>query len=152
MINATAQADMGDVVSTSTGAGSTVVTGGFAPDRPGFFFLPTVLTGVGHDDPILGREIFGPVAPIVTFESEEEAVELANGTDQGLAAYLYSRDLARALRVAEAVEAGMVGVNRGLISDPAALFGGVKMSGIGREGGHEGLLEYLETKYIAASW
>jgi succinate-semialdehyde dehydrogenase/glutarate-semialdehyde dehydrogenase len=107
---------------------------------------------VGHDDPILEREIFGPVAPIVTFESEEEAVELANGTDQGLAAYLYSRDLARALRVAEAVEAGMVGVNRGLISDPAALFGGVKMSGIGREGGHEGLLEYLETKYIAASW
>ena len=152
MINATAQADMGDVVGTSTGAGSTVVTGGLAPDRPGFFFLPTVLTGVGHDDPILGREIFGPVAPIVTFESEEEAVELANGTDQGLAAYLYSRDLARALRVAEAVEAGMVGVNRGLISDPAALFGGVKMSGIGREGGHEGLLEYLETKYIAASW
>jgi succinate-semialdehyde dehydrogenase/glutarate-semialdehyde dehydrogenase len=152
MINANARADIQELVAVSTGGGSTVATGGSAPQRPGFFFLPTVLTGVGSDDPILQHEIFGPVAPIVTFESDEEAIELANSTDDGLASYLYSGDLGRSLRVAEAIEAGMVGVNRGLISDPAAPFGGVKMSGIGREGGHEGMLEFLETKYIAASW
>lgn len=152
MINAGAQADMIDVVGRSTGAGARVATGGVAPDRPGYFFLPTILTGVGAEDPVLQQEIFGPVAPVVTFESDEEAIALANGTDDGLAAYLYSGDLGHSLRMAEAIEAGMVGVNRGLISDPAAPFGGVKMSGIGREGGHEGMLEFLETKYIAASW
>jgi succinate-semialdehyde dehydrogenase/glutarate-semialdehyde dehydrogenase len=92
------------------------------------------------------------VAPVVTFATEDEAVALANDTVHGLAAYLYTGDLSRGLRVAEALESGMVGVNRGLISDPAAPFGGVKESGIGREGGHEGLLEYLEVKYIAADW
>ena len=152
MINQAAQRSLGELVEVSVGEGSTVATGGRAPDRPGFFFEPTVLTGVGPADPILRNEIFGPIAPVVDFQAEGEAVELANATHHGLAAYVYTRDLARALRVSEALEAGMVGVNRGLISDPAAPFGGVKESGIGREGGHEGMLEFLETKYIAADW
>jgi succinate-semialdehyde dehydrogenase / glutarate-semialdehyde dehydrogenase len=111
-----------------------------------------VLTGVRPDAAILREEIFGPVAPIVTFTDEAEAVRLANDTEFGLVAYLYTGDLARGLRVSEALEAGMVGLNRGLVSDPAAPFGGVKQSGIGREGGHEGMLDYLESKYIAVSW
>ena len=107
---------------------------------------------VAADSPILAEEIFGPVAPIVAFSDEHEAIRLANATEQGLVSYLYTRDLARGLRVAEALEAGMVGLNRGLVSDPAAPFGGMKQSGLGREGGHEGLLEFTETKYIAVSW
>ncbi|MDH3499834.1 MAG: aldehyde dehydrogenase family protein, partial [Acidimicrobiia bacterium] len=125
---------------------------GHAPDSPGFYFEPTVLTGVELNDPILDREIFGPIAPIVTFSSEDEAIALANDTIYGLAGYVYSGDLARAMRVSEAIEFGMVGLNRGLFSDPAAPFGGVKQSGIGREGSHEGMMEFLETKYIAADW
>ena len=152
LINQSAQDDMAESVQISTGSGSTVATGGHAPDSPGFFFQPTVLTGVGLDDPILNREIFGPVAPVVTFEDEADAIRLANDTIYGLAAYVYSQDLARAMRVSEAVESGMIGVNRGLFSDPAAPFGGVKQSGIGREGSHEGMMEFLETKYIAADW
>ncbi len=152
VINLAAQTDLRELVGASTGAGARIATGGHAPDRPGFFFEPTVLTDVGRGDPILGHEIFGPVAPIVTFETEDEAVALANATPYGLAAYLYTEDLARGLRVAEAIETGMVGVNRGLISDPAAPFGGVKESGLGREGGHEGMMAFLETKYVAASW
>jgi succinate-semialdehyde dehydrogenase/glutarate-semialdehyde dehydrogenase len=152
LINAAAQSEMVDLVGASTDSGSTIATGGTAPDRPGFFYLPTVLTSVGRDDPILGHEIFGPVAPVVTFEDEDEAIALSNDTEHGLAAYVYTADLARAMRVSEAIESGMIGVNRGLFSDPAAPFGGIKQSGIGREGGHEGMLEYLETKYIAADW
>ncbi len=129
-----------------------MATGGDAPDRPGFFFEPTVLTGVAGDDPILDREIFGPLAPVIRFESEEEALAVANDTEHGLAAYVYTADLARGMRVAEGIEAGMVGINRGLISDPAAPFGGVKESGLGREGGEYGMFEFLETKYIAADW
>ena len=101
---------------------------------------------------ILSEEIFGPVAPIVRFSAEDEAIRLANNTEYGLVSYLYSGDLRRSLRVAEALEAGMVGINRGVVSDPAAPFGGVKQSGLGREGAHEGLLEYTETKYIAVDW
>jgi succinate-semialdehyde dehydrogenase/glutarate-semialdehyde dehydrogenase len=152
LINLSAQNDMTESVGISTGAGATVSTGGSAPDRPGFFFEPTVLTNVDRTDPILDREIFGPVAPIVTFDTEEEAVAMANDTIYGLAGYVYSQDLARAMRVSEAIEYGMIGVNRGLFSDPAAPFGGVKQSGIGREGSHEGMMEFLETKYIAADW
>lgn len=152
LINQGAQKDMVESVELATGSGSQVLAGGKAPDRPGYFFEPTVLTGVDADAPVLEREIFGPVAPIVSFQSEEEAIALANDTIHGLAAYLYSRDLSRSLRVAEALESGMVGINRGLISDPAAPFGGVKQSGVGREGGHEGMKEFLEIKYIAASW
>lgn len=152
MINQAAQSELQGVVASLSDAGARVSAGGRAPDRPGYFFEPTVVQGVGRDDPTLSVEIFGPVAPIVTFESEEEAIALANDTIHGLAAYLYTSDLSRAMRVAEAIETGMVGVNRGLISDPAAPFGGVKESGIGREGAHEGLNEFLETKYIAVSW
>ncbi|HJS71814.1 MAG TPA: NAD-dependent succinate-semialdehyde dehydrogenase [Acidimicrobiia bacterium] len=152
LINRAAVEDMVESVQMASDSGSRLLAGGRAPDRPGFFFEPTVLADVSADAPVLDREIFGPVAPIVTFQSEEEAIALANDTIHGLAAYLYSSDLARAMRVAEALESGMVGVNRGLISDPAAPFGGVKQSGIGREGGHEGMGEFLETKYIATSW
>jgi succinate-semialdehyde dehydrogenase / glutarate-semialdehyde dehydrogenase len=140
------------LVRAAVADGATAAIGGTRPDGPGFYYPPTVLTGVKPEAAILREEIFGPVAPIVTFTSEEEAVRLANDTEYGLVAYVYTGDLARGLRVSEAIEAGMVGVNRGLVSDPAAPFGGVKQSGVGREGGHEGLLEYLESKYIAVSW
>jgi succinate-semialdehyde dehydrogenase/glutarate-semialdehyde dehydrogenase len=121
-------------------------------DRPGFFYQPTVLTDVSADAALLREEIFGPVAPIVIFDDESDAIAMANDTEYGLVAYVYTRDLARGLRVSEALETGMVGLNRGLVSDPAAPFGGVKQSGIGREGGHDGLLEFTESKYIAVSW
>jgi succinate-semialdehyde dehydrogenase / glutarate-semialdehyde dehydrogenase len=111
-----------------------------------------VLSDVPPDAGILDAEIFGPVAPMVRFATEEEAIGLANDTEYGLVSYLYSRDLSRSLRVAQALEAGMIGINRGIVSDTAAPFGGVKQSGIGREGGHEGLLEFSELKYIAVEW
>jgi succinate-semialdehyde dehydrogenase/glutarate-semialdehyde dehydrogenase len=100
----------------------------------------------------LSTEIFGPVAPVVRFTDEADAIRWANATEFGLVAYVYTRDLRRGLRVSEALESGMIGLNRGLVSDPAAPFGGVKQSGLGREGAHEGLLEYTETKYIATDW
>ena len=123
-------------------------------DGPGPRGPPKRAGGVNvHPDAaILGEELFGPVAPIVTFEDEAQAVAFANGTEHGLVGYVYTGDLARGLRVAEALEFGMVGLNRGLISDPAAPFGGSKQSGIGREGGHDGMLDYLESKYIAVQW
>jgi len=152
LINASAQNEMQEIVDVAAGSGASVRVGGNAPDRPGYYFEPTLLSGVLANSPVLGREIFGPMAPVVTFETEDEAIELANDTIFGLASYLYTADLARGLRVAEAIESGMVGVNRGMISDPAAPFGGVKQSGLGREGGHEGMKEFLEMKYIAASW
>ncbi len=152
LVNFSAQQDMSEFVGSSTASGSTVAAGGRAPDSPGFFYLPTVLTEVGNDDPILSQEIFGPVAPIVTFESEDEVISMANDTVHGLASYLYTNDLTKGMRVSEAIESGMVGLNRGVFSDPAAPFGGVKQSGIGREGAHVGMLEFLETKYIAADW
>jgi succinate-semialdehyde dehydrogenase/glutarate-semialdehyde dehydrogenase len=140
------------LVRDAIAAGAVAATGGARPDGPGYYYPPTVLTGVAPDSAILREEIFGPVAPIVTFSSEAEAVTLANDTEYGLVAYVYTGDLARGLRVSEAVEAGMIGLNRGLVSDPAAPFGGVKQSGVGREGGHEGMLDYLESKYIAVTW
>jgi succinate-semialdehyde dehydrogenase/glutarate-semialdehyde dehydrogenase len=152
LINHQAQQDMGFLVDSCVDAGGAVAVGGRAPDRAGYFWEPTVLHNVSPDNPILNHEIFGPVAPVVPFATEEEAIGLANDTVHGLAAYLYSEDLERGLRVAEAIETGMVGINRGLISDPAAPFGGVKESGLGREGGQVGVHEYLETKYIAADW
>jgi succinate-semialdehyde dehydrogenase/glutarate-semialdehyde dehydrogenase len=103
---------------------------------------------VAADNPILNHEVFGPVAPVVTFDTDEEAITLANNTEYGLISYVYSEDLKRALRLAEAIESGMVAINRGVISDPAAPFGGVKQSGLGREGGFDGIHEFLETKYI----
>jgi succinate-semialdehyde dehydrogenase/glutarate-semialdehyde dehydrogenase len=152
LVNEDTVAKVDDLVRGAVDAGASAVTGGSRPSGPGYYYPPTVLTGVRPDSAILREEIFGPVAPIVTFTSEEEAVRLANDTEYGLVAYVYTRDLARGLRVSEAIEAGMVGLNRGLVSDPAAPFGGVKQSGVGREGGHEGMLDYLESKYIAVSW
>jgi succinate-semialdehyde dehydrogenase / glutarate-semialdehyde dehydrogenase len=138
-----------DLVSDAVSCGATVAVGGVAPGGPGNFYPATVLTDVPADARILKEEVFGPVAPIIGFDSEEEGIAAANDTEYGLAAYVFTRSLDRALRAAEGIQAGMVGVNRGVISDPAAPFGGVKESGIGREGGFEGIEEYLDTKYIA---
>lgn len=129
--------------------GAKVLTGGTVPDGPGFFYPPTVLLDVHPDSAINAEEVFGPVAPITTFETEDEAVARANDTEYGLASYVYTRDLARTIRMAERLDYGMVGINTGLISNPAAPFGGVKASGFGREGGFEGIEEYLETTYVA---
>jgi len=152
LVNEDAVTKVDTLVREATAAGAVAITGGSRPPGPGCYYPPTVLTNIAPDAPILREEIFGPVAPIVTFTAEEEAIRLANDTEYGLVAYVYTRDLSRGLRVSEALEAGMVGLNRGLVSDPAAPFGGVKQSGIGREGGHEGLLDYTESKYIAVSW
>ena len=152
VISHRAQDEMTEAVALSADAGARIHTGGNVPDRPGYFFPPTLMVDVPADAEVLRTEIFGPVAPVVAFDSESEVIELANDTIWGLAAYVYSGDLARALRVAESIEAGMVGINRGLISDPAAPFGGVKQSGLGREGGHDGILEFVEKKYLAADW
>jgi succinate-semialdehyde dehydrogenase/glutarate-semialdehyde dehydrogenase len=152
LINEDAVAKVVGLVRAAVGDGARVIVGGRRGDRPGFYFEPTVLVDVHPDAAILREEIFGPVAPVVTFATEAEAITLANATDYGLVAYLYTADLARGLRVSEALEYGMIGLNRGLVSDPAAPFGGVKQSGIGREGGHDGMLDYLESKYIAVQW
>jgi succinate-semialdehyde dehydrogenase/glutarate-semialdehyde dehydrogenase len=133
-------------------SGAAPLAGAARPERSGYFYEATVLGAVDCEDPILSEEIFGPVAPIVSFADEEEAVAFANATEHGLAAYVVGGDLARALRTAERIEAGIVGINRGFVSDPAAPFGGVKQSGLGREGGREGIEEFLETKYTAVSW
>jgi succinate-semialdehyde dehydrogenase/glutarate-semialdehyde dehydrogenase len=138
-----------ELVDDAVEKGATVATGGQAPGGPGNFYPATVLTDVPPNARILKEEVFGPVAPIVGFDTEEEGIAAANDTEYGLAAYIFTQSLDRALRVAESVNAGMVGVNRGVISDPAAPFGGVKESGFGREGGIEGIEEYLDIKYIA---
>ncbi|MFI6394488.1 NAD-dependent succinate-semialdehyde dehydrogenase [Nonomuraea sp. NPDC050540] len=152
LVNQEAVDKVDGLVRQALEGGAKALAGGGRPDRPGFFYEPTVLAGVRPDAPILREEIFGPVAPIVAFSGEEEALRLANDTEYGLVAYVYTGDLARGLRVGERIEAGMIGLNRGLVSDPAAPFGGMKQSGVGREGGHEGLLDYLETQYVAVSW
>jgi len=149
LISAKQVGTVADLVSDAVSRGATVALGGVAPGGPGYFYPATVLADVPADARILAEEVFGPVAPIAGFDTVEQAVAAANHTEYGLAAYIYTRSLDRALRVSEALESGMVGVNRGVISDPAAPFGGVKESGFGREGGTEGIEEYLETKYIA---
>lgn len=152
LASATALRGIAELVDSAVGDGATVVTGGSLGDDTGYYYLPTVLDNVRPDAPILNEEIFGPVAPIVEFATEEEAISLANAVDVGLGSYIHTRDLALAMRVAEAIEVGMVGVNTGIFSDPAAPFGGVKESGLGREGGRHGILEFLETKYVNVSW
>jgi succinate-semialdehyde dehydrogenase/glutarate-semialdehyde dehydrogenase len=152
LVNEESAAKVDELVQGAVAAGARVVVGGVRPERDGFYYEPTVLTGVPSDAAILGEEIFGPVAPIITFTDEAEAIRMANDTEFGLVSYVYTRDLARGLRVSEALDSGMVGLNRGLVSDPAAPFGGTKQSGIGREGGHEGMLDYIESKYIAVDW
>ncbi len=140
-----------ELVNDAIERGARVLTGGRVPDGPGHFYPPTVLVDVPGDARLLHEEIFGPVAPITSFADEDDAVAAANGTEYGLVAYLYTRDLQRALRVAERLETGMVGLNQGMVSNAAAPFGGVKHSGFGREGGYEGINEYLETKYVAVA-
>ncbi len=140
------------LVTQAVEQGAKVLTGGNIREGKGYFYEPTLLTDVRSDAAILHREIFGPVAPICVFDSIDEVVKLANDTEFGLVSFVHSKDLGKALHVAERIEAGMVGINRGVVSDPAAPFGGWKQSGVGREGGHDGLLEYLESKYICASW
>jgi succinate-semialdehyde dehydrogenase/glutarate-semialdehyde dehydrogenase len=152
LVNEDTRSKVASLVESATTGGAQVVTGGRAPDRKGYFYLPTVLRDLPPDAAILGTEIFGPVAPVVRFRDEDDAVRWANDTEYGLVSYLYTADLRRALRVSEALDTGMVGVNRGIVSDPAAPFGGVKQSGLGREGGHDGLLEFTESKYIAVDW
>jgi succinate-semialdehyde dehydrogenase/glutarate-semialdehyde dehydrogenase len=138
-----------ELVQDAVGRGARVLVGGSRGDGPGYFFEPTVLADVPGEARLLGEEIFGPVAPVAPFSSDQEAIEAANRTEYGLVAYVYTRDLQRAFRVSEAIETGMVGLNQGVVSNPAAPFGGVKQSGFGREGGFEGIEEYLETKYVA---
>ena len=152
LVNEATRSKVASLVDGVEGDGGQIVLGGSAPDRRGFYYQPTVIDQVPASAAIAGTEIFGPVAPVIRFSSEEEAVAWANDVEYGLVAYVYTRDLRRGLRVSEALEAGMVGLNRGIVSDPAAPFGGVKQSGLGREGGHDGLLEYLESKYIATDW
>jgi succinate-semialdehyde dehydrogenase/glutarate-semialdehyde dehydrogenase len=152
LVNKFSRDKVDELVTGAVDGGAAVLTGGSAPDRRGWFYTPTVLHEVAPDAAILREEIFGPVAPIVSFDDVDEAVQLANDTEYGLVSYVYTGDLAEGLRVSEALDSGMVGLNRGVVSDPAAPFGGTKQSGVGREGGHEGMLEYLESKYIAVDW
>ena len=149
LIDEKAVESVSQLVTDAIHDGATVVCGGQAPDGAGFFYPPTVLLDVPADSSINAEEIFGPVAPITTFESEADAIRQANATEYGLASYVYTRDLSRTIRLAEALEFGMIGINTGLISNPAAPFGGVKQSGFGREGGFEGIEEYLETTYVS---
>ena len=152
MINARAVAGIADKVSRSLESGARALIGGTAPDGPGFFYPATVLADVPRESAVATEEVFGPVAPIITVADDEDALAIANASEMGLTGYVYTGDLARGLRVCERLEVGMVGLNRGLVSDPAAPFGGVKQSGLGREGGYEGIDEYLETTYVATSW
>src|ERR1700761_1929284 len=152
LVNEDTRSKVASLVDGALSDGASALLGARAPERKGFFYEATLLDGVAPDAAILNSEIFGPVAPVVRFTDEADAIRWANATEFGLAAYVYTRDLRRGLRVSEALESGMIGLNRGLVSDPAAPFGGVKQSGLGREGAHEGLLEYTETKYIATDW
>ncbi|KAB2812832.1 NAD-dependent succinate-semialdehyde dehydrogenase [Pimelobacter simplex] len=150
LIDDKAVSSVAALVDDAVDRGARLLTGGRAPEGgTGFFYPPTVLADVPADADAVRNEIFGPVAPITTFADEDEAIRLANATEYGLAAYAYTRDLARTIRLAERLETGMLGINTGLVSNPAAPFGGVKASGFGREGGFEGIEEYLDTTYVA---
>jgi succinate-semialdehyde dehydrogenase/glutarate-semialdehyde dehydrogenase len=138
-----------ELVADATGKGAQVLVGGHEHDGAGYFFEPTVLGDITPDAELLREEIFGPVAPVIGFDDEDAAIAAANDTEYGLVAYVYTRDIKRALRVVEGLDTGMVGLNQGIVSNPAAPFGGVKQSGFGREGGREGIDEYLEIKYVA---
>ena len=149
LIDSDQREKVSELVQDALGKGATAVVGGEAADGAGYFYKPTVLSDVPDEAEILREEVFGPVAPVASFSEEEEAVAAANRTEYGLVAYVYTRDLKRALRVCEGLETGMVGLNQGMVSNAGAPFGGVKQSGFGREGGKEGIDEYLETKYVA---
>jgi succinate-semialdehyde dehydrogenase/glutarate-semialdehyde dehydrogenase len=141
-----------ELVDDAVSRGAKVLTGGSLPNGPGYFYPPTVLADVPDDARCFQEEIFGPVAALTRFSSEADVVERANATEYGLVAYLFTKDVKRGLKLSEQLEFGMIGLNRGLVSDPAAPFGGVKQSGIGRVGGHEGLMEFLETQYVSVEW
>ena len=149
LIDEAQRAKVTELVSDAVDRGARVLLGGEPVNGRGYFFAPTVLAEVPEDSRAFSEEIFGPVAPISTFSTEEQALTEANRTEYGLVAYVYTRDLSRAFRVCEAIETGMIGLNQGVVSNAAAPFGGVKQSGFGREGGFEGISEYLETKYVA---
>nr|WP_285758750.1 NAD-dependent succinate-semialdehyde dehydrogenase [Nocardiopsis ansamitocini] len=148
LIDDKARQKVQSLVDDAVSRGARVLLGGSAGEGAGYFYQPTVLTDVPKDSELSTTEIFGPVAPVISFETEAEVIGAANDTEFGLVAYLYTRDLARAFRVSEALESGMIGLNQGIVSNPAAPFGGVKQSGLGREGGRVGIDEYLETKYV----
>jgi succinate-semialdehyde dehydrogenase/glutarate-semialdehyde dehydrogenase len=152
LVNAEGRDKVVSLVEDAVKKGAKILTGGKAPGGKGYFYPATVLSNVPDTADMLREEIFGPVASIQTFKSEDEAIRRANDTEYGLVAYLYTKDLSRGMRVSEQLEFGMIGLNRGLVSDPAAPFGGMKQSGIGREGAHEGLMEFLETQYISVNW
>jgi succinate-semialdehyde dehydrogenase/glutarate-semialdehyde dehydrogenase len=149
LIDATQRSKVSELVQDATGKGAQVLVGGRERDGAGYFYEPTVLAGVSPDANLLKEEIFGPVAPVIGFDDEDAAIAAANDTEFGLVAYVYTRDIKRAFRVVEGLETGMVGLNQGIVSNPAAPFGGVKASGFGREGGPEGIDEYLNIKYVA---
>lgn len=151
LIDQAARSKVQELVDDALRRGARALTGGGPVEGPGWFYEPTVLFDIPPQAKVFSEEIFGPVAPIATFDSEQEAIAMANATDYGLVAYLFTKDLRRALRMSEAIEFGMVGVNQGIVSNAAAPFGGVKQSGFGREGGFEGIEEYLETRYLAVS-
>jgi succinate-semialdehyde dehydrogenase/glutarate-semialdehyde dehydrogenase len=152
LVNAATRSQVAHFVEDAVGKGAELKLGGTIPNGPGFFYPPTVLTGVPETADCVHDEIFGPVAAIQTFSDEADVIQRANATEYGLVAYVFTENMKRGMRVCEKLEYGMVGLNRGLVSDPAAPFGGVKQSGLGREGGHEGMLEFMETQYISASW
>ena len=152
LVSRAQQQRVADAVAGAVSRGAKVLCGGSASTQPAFGYQATVLAGVSPHDEILQDEIFGPVAALVSYSDEQEMLSLANNVEHGLVGYVFTQDAARGMRIAEALETGMVGFNRGLVSDPSAPFGGVKASGIGREGGHDGLLAFLETKYVAGNW
>ena len=152
MINAAAIDSIDELVSGAVDGGATVTTGGHRGKGAGYFYEATVLDHVAADAEITGHEIFGPVAPIIRFDDTDAMITQANNTEMGLTGYVYTRDLARGLSVSERIQAGMIGLNRGAVSDPAAPFGGMKQSGLGREGASDGIYEFCETQYIATNW
>jgi succinate-semialdehyde dehydrogenase/glutarate-semialdehyde dehydrogenase len=152
LISRRALANVGSLVDDATRAGATVSHQASVGDSTGYFYPPTVLSGVAFDNPIVENEIFGPIAPIIEWHDDDQVIEWANASEMGLAAYVYAGNLQRAMRIAEALESGMVGVNRGVVSDPSAPFGGFKQSGIGREGARLGLEEFQETQYFSLDW
>jgi len=152
MINERAVQKIEELVGDAVAKGAKLLLGGQRLRQPGYYYPPTVLGNIPVNARLLKEEIFGPVVALQSFETESEAIAAANDTEFGLAAYVYTKDLNRGFRVCEQIETGMIGLNRGMMSDPAAPFGGMKQSGLGREGSHHGLIEFCEAKYVAVSW